>query len=138
MRKFLALAFFVPTMAVAAPPAGVTASGAWVRYLLPNIPAGAYLTLTNSSDMPATLVGASSPACATLMLHESMVMGGSSMMMEVSNALVPAHGSLTLGEGGYHLMCMSPKMAVGASVPVELNFADGSSLGVNALVKGAQ
>ena len=138
MRKILFLAAaLAPAAALAAPPAGVRVATPWARYLLPNIPAGIYLTLSNSSDAPATLVGASSPACGTLMLHESMVMGGSTMMMEVASALVPAHGSLAMAEGGYHLMCMNPKMTVGGKVPVVLDFADGSTLAVTAPVYGA-
>jgi len=139
MRLSLAavLALGLAAPALAAPPTGVSAQAPWFRYLLPNIPAGGYVVLNNTSDTPATLTGASSPACGTLMLHESMVMGGTSMMMAVQSAPVPAHGRLVMAEGGYHLMCMSPTMTVGAKVPVTLTFADGAALSFTAPVYGA-
>ncbi len=126
-----------PMLAEAAGPEGITVQNPRVRYLLPNLPAGVYLTLTNGSDIPAVLTGARSPACATLMLHESMDAGGTSMMMGVSSIPVPAHGSVALSEGGYHLMCMQPQMRVGGKVPITLEFQDGSLLTLTAPVYGA-
>jgi copper(I)-binding protein len=126
----------LPGLALAGAPAGVTAQNAWVRYLLPNLPAGAYLTLKNNGDTPAVLTGASSPACSMLMLHQSMDSSGTSMMMGVSAIPIPAHGALALTSGGYHLMCMDPKMRVGGQVPLTLEFQDGSTLPLNAQVYG--
>ena len=126
-----------PAAAFAAAPGGVTVQQPWVRYLLPSLPAGGYLVLVNNSDLPATLTGASSPGCASLMLHESMNMGGTAMMMPVQNVQVPAHGQAELVQGGYHLMCMSPKMKVGGTLAITLEFADGSTLDVSAPVYGA-
>ncbi|MBB5373828.1 copper chaperone PCu(A)C [Acidocella aromatica] len=126
----------LPGLALAGAPPGVTAQHAWVRYLLPNLPAGAYLTLTNNSDTPAILTGASSPACSMLMLHQSMDESGTSMMMGVSAIPVPAHGTLALSQGGYHLMCMDPKMRVGGQIPLALEFQDGTTLPLNAQVYG--
>lgn len=133
---WLGLLAALPGLAQAGAPAGVSVQQAWVRYLLPNIPAGAYFTLNNASDTPAVLTSASSPACATLMLHESTDMGGTAMMMAVQSAPVPAHGSLALVEGGYHLMCMGPKMKIGDKVQITLGFQDGASLTLSAPVYG--
>ncbi|MCB5945482.1 copper chaperone PCu(A)C [Acidocella sp. KAb 2-4] len=136
MRKTWLALGLLPALAWAGPPAGVSVQHPWVRYLLPNIPAGAYLTLTNNGDTQAVLTGAHSPACGMLMLHESVNSGGTSMMMAVSSLTVPAHGSIALAEGGYHLMCMQPKMRVGAEVPITLDFQDGTSLDLTAPVYG--
>ena len=139
MRGFFlaVLLGLLPMQAFAGSATDVTVQQQWVRYLLPSIPAGGYLVLVNNSNMPATLTGASSPACASLMLHESMNMGGTAMMMPVQNVQVPAHGQAELVQGGYHLMCMSPKMKVGGTVAITLEFADGSTLDVSAPVYGA-
>jgi len=139
MRGFFlaVLLGLLPMQAFAGSATDVTVQQQWVRYLLPNIPAGGYLVLVNNSNMPATLTGASSPACASLMLHESMNMGGTAMMMPVASVPVPAHGQAELVEGGYHLMCMGPKMKPGDKIAITLDFGDGTSVVVSAPVYGA-
>jgi hypothetical protein len=130
----LGFAFVAP--AFAAPP-GVTASKPWMRYLLPNLPAGGYLVLQNTSDTPAVITGASSPACGMLMLHQTEDTSGMAMMMSVPSVTVPAHGSVSFAPGGYHLMCMQPVMKPGTTVQVTLSFQDGSTLAVAMPVYGA-
>lgn len=95
------------------------------------------MVLVNNSDTPATLVKASSPDCSALMLHQSMNMGGTSVMMPVASIPVPAHGQAELAEGGYHLMCMNPKLKVGQVMAITLTFGDGSSRIIAAPVYGA-
>ncbi len=109
-------------------PANVHAANAWFRYLLPNLPAGGYITLTNSGDTTTRLVKASSPACGALMLHKSENDGGTSMMVMMKSITIPAHGQVSFAEGGYHLMCMQPKMKVGDKVSMVLGFDDGDNL----------
>lgn len=137
----LALLLAMPAAAAppgvrAAPPPGMSVQGAWMRYLLPGIPAGGYLVLRNGGTAPAVLTGASSPACGSLMLHESAEASGMAMMRTVPGIAVPAGGSVALAPGGYHLMCMAPKMKPGESVSVTLRFEDGSSLTVAMPVYG--
>ena len=132
----LGLMSLLPGLAMGASPTEVTVEKPWVRYLLPSTPAAIYLTLTNSTDAPAVLLGASSASCSSLMLHESMSMGGTTVMMEVSSIPVPAHGTVSLTEGSYHLMCMDPKMQVSGTIKMTLDFQDGSSLPVTAPVYG--
>lgn len=126
-----------PLPALAGGAADIQVQQGWVRYLLPNLPAGGYMVLVNNSNTPATLTGASSPACSSLLLHESMNMGGTAMMMPVANVPIPAHGQAELVQGGYHLMCADPKMKVGDRVPMTLTFGDGSSRIVSLPVYGA-
>jgi periplasmic copper chaperone A len=127
----------IPLPALAGQAGDVSVQQPWMRYLLPSVPAGGYLTLVNNSDNPATLTGASALNCAALMLHQSMNMGGTSMMMPVASVPVPAHGQAQLTEGGYHLMCMDPKMKVGEKIAVTLTFGDGSSRIIAMPVYGA-
>ena len=126
-------------MAVAAAPA-VTISHPWMRFLTPQIPAAGYFTLSNESAHPVTLTAAASPDCGQLMLHRSVAANGTARMEMVRSIVVPAHGAVTFSPGGYHLMCMSPAaaMAPGATVPVTLSFADGSSLPASFPVYGAK
>ncbi len=115
----------------------VTVAKPWMRYLLPNIPAGGYLTLNNEGSADAVLTGAASPACGMLMLHKSADESGMAMMMDVPHVIVPAHGSITFAPGGYHLMCEQPVMKIGETVAVTLRFQDGENLQVAMPVYGA-
>ncbi len=126
----------VPLLAQAGTPQ-LSVSKPWIRYLLPNIPAGGYMQLINNGNTDAVLTGAASPACGMLMLHQSQDNGGMAMMMDVPSVTVPAHGSLAFVPGGYHLMCMQPKMQVGSKVDVTLSFQDGSTLAVAMPIYGA-
>lgn len=112
--KILSVALLVslPVLGHAAGPPDVTASKPWIRYLLPNIPAGGYVVLTNTGDADAVLTAAASPACGMLMLHQSEDSSGMAMMMNVPSMTVPAHGSVSFTPGGYHLMCMQPNMHI--------------------------
>jgi copper(I)-binding protein len=117
----------LPLAATAGTP-NVGVSAPWFRYLLPNIPAGGYMVLQNTGDGDALLIGASSPDCSSLMLHKSEDTSGTAMMMAVQNVTVPAGGTVNFASGGYHLMCMQPKMHVGERVPVTLDFQDKANI----------
>jgi copper(I)-binding protein len=139
MRRFwlAGLLVLLPVRALASSAEDVSVQQPWIRYLLPSVPAGGYMVLVNRTDRPAALSGASSPDCSSLMLHQSMNMGGTSMMMPVASVPVPAHGQAELVEGGYHLMCMNPKMKVGSMAAITLTFGDGSSRIIAAPIYGA-
>ena len=107
--------------------------------IVPSRPAAGYFTVSNAGDSAIDLTGASSSACASLMLHRSVEENGIGKMMMVDKVPVPAKGSAAFAPGGYHLMCMSPSTAVtpGATVPVTLSFSNGKSRTVDFAVKGA-
>jgi periplasmic copper chaperone A len=115
----------------------VHAQNPWFRYLLPNLPAAGYMVLQNTGSGTAILTGASSPDCGSLMLHQSQEESGISSMKMVSDITVPAHDSVAFAAGGYHLMCMGPKLKVGQRMPFALHFKDGSVLLLIAPVYGA-
>ncbi|KRE88348.1 hypothetical protein ASG87_06950 [Frateuria sp. Soil773] len=119
--------------------ARVHASQAWIRVLPGDLPAGGYVTLANGGDEPATLNGAASTTYAEVMLHRSSRETGMSRMTMVDTLAIPAHGSVTLAPGGYHLMLMHATHPVkaGDTVKIELRFADGSALPVDFLARPA-
>ncbi len=139
MKRFAIAAAFLalPALAVAEP-ASVTAQKPWMRYLLPSIPAAGYMVLQNNGAADAVLTSAASPACGMLMLHQSRDESGTAMMTDVGAITIPAHDSITFAPGGYHLMCMAPRMKVGGAVDVVLTFQGGATLHVTAPVYGAQ
>jgi copper(I)-binding protein len=108
----------------------VHAGNAWIRVLPGDLPAGGYVTLRNDGDQAATLRGATSPRYGRIMLHKSSSETGMSRMVMIDALTVPAHGSVTLAPGGYHLMLMKATSPVtpGEQVELSLHFADGSTL----------
>ncbi len=125
--------------AVQAGEAGMGLSAPWFRLVMPSLPAAGYFTLSNPTGAAHTLVGAASPACGMLMLHQSIDQNGQERMVMVQSVAVPAHGKVSFAPGGYHLMCMSPsaEMRPGRSVPVTLRFADGGTLTATFPVRNA-
>jgi periplasmic copper chaperone A len=112
----------------------------WMRFTIKSRPAAGYFTLKNNGDAPVTLVGAASPDCGMLMLHQSKEVKGVEKMLPVKSITVQANGIEKFQPGGYHLMCMAPKPAlhVGATVPVTLKFVGGDEVTAQFPVKSAK
>lgn len=107
----------------------LTVSHAWIRVLPGTLPGAGYAVLGNNGTTPVSVVAATSPAYRRVMLHQSRIVNGQSRMVAVPRLTVPAHGSIRLAPGGYHLMMMHARHAVkpGQTVPVTLQLADGST-----------
>ena len=94
------------------PTAPITVTDAWARSSSATAgAAAAYATITNAGTTADALVGASSPAAASVEVHETMAMGSPSAsiggmmgMQPVARVEIPAGGSLELKPGGYHAM----------------------------------
>ena len=134
------VAFACLTMGATASQAasGVTVEKPWMRFIIKARPAGGYFTLHNGTSKAMQLIGASSPACGMVMLHQTKNENGIEKMLPVKGVTVPAHGMIKFQPGGYHLMCMKPKdtMVVGHKVPVTLKFAGGGAVTAPFPVKG--
>lgn len=117
----------------------ILASHAWIRVLPGDLPAGAYVTLENSSDQPAALSGATSTAYAEVMLHQSSNEGGVSRMAMLHSLAIPAHGKAVLAPASYHLMLMKAATPVkpGDIVKLNLTFTDGSTLATDFIARPA-
>lgn len=106
-------------------------------------PAGAptgigYMTIVNNGGTPDRLVSASSPLADHVEIHEMAVTNGIMTMHPVPGGLaIPAHGSVTLKPGSYHLMLIAPKQPykAGDEVPVTLTFEHAGSEQVSLAVK---
>ena len=132
-------ALFLIVLIGAVNAADLTITDAWIRALPAGDPSGGYFTLHNNGKKDVILTGAVSPACGMLMLHKSDNMGGMTGMQDVSEVPVPAGQSINFAPGGYHLMCMDAKPAIvpGASIPVTLEFKDGSRMTARFSVRNA-
>jgi copper(I)-binding protein len=118
--------------ALAATPT-VRVEQAWIRWLPANLPAAGYATIVNDGDGVARLTEVSSPDYGSVMLHRSRLAQGDSTMEMVEHLDIPAHGSVKLAPGGYHLMLshVTRPLKPGDKVPMRLRFADGSVLQVD-------
>ncbi len=128
-----------PAMHAQAAQSDLAINNAWIRFIIASRPAAGYFTLTNSGARPHELVGASSPDCKSVMLHQSVNVNGVESMHMIPSVTVPAHGSVEFAPGGYHLMCMAPApdMKVGGTASVTLDFKDGTTLSAAFEVRGA-
>jgi hypothetical protein len=97
------------------------------------------VTLYNEGDQAVALTGAGSTRYAHVMLHQSTTAGGMGRMSMVERLAIPPHGSVALAPGGYHLMLMQAGATVspGDTVPLMLDFDDGSRLPVAFLARPA-
>lgn len=124
----------------------ITVTDARIRVTSPDQPAGGYLVIANASGDADAMTGVSSPAFASVQLHETVTMtaepgdsgGGMMGMQPVTEILVPANGSVALEPGGYHLMLMQPTgtLAVGDTIELTLTFRNASPISVSATVEG--
>jgi copper(I)-binding protein len=97
----------------------------WVRATPKGADVGAgYLTIRNNGAAPDRLTGGSADF-ASVEVHEMKTEAGVMKMQEVKNGLaVPAHASVGLAPGGYHLMFnhLTHPLTKGDAVKATLNF----------------
>ena len=137
MKRLSLMALLAMTVSASAAPLEIT--GAWFRALPGKLPAGGYFTAQNTSTHDIAITGARSDGCGMLMIHQSRTAGGMSGMDMVDKVEVPAGGKIAFAPGGYHLMCTdpTPRMKIGARVPVLLDLSDGTAVAVAFAVRGA-
>ena len=111
----------------------LTMTDTWVKAAESGMTA-AFGELTNDSDATITITAAHSDAATMVELHEVV----DEAMRQVDGGLVvPAHGSLTLEPGGFHLMFMgvTEPVAAGDEVEITLTLDDGSEFVFTAVAK---
>ena len=115
----------------------LTASDAWVRAVPGSDIAAAYLSLSNSGPAPMTIIGVSSPAAASAMIHETSAQEGQSRMRPRAQLIVPAGQTIRFEPGGLHIMLHELKQPVqpGQSVGLIFQLAGGGTLQVAAVVR---
>ena len=127
---FLALALFAaagaaPAFAQEAKANDIVIEKPWARATPKSADVGAgYLTIRNNAAAADRLTGASSDF-ASVEVHEMKMEGGVMKMMETKNSLnVPAHSSVGLAPGGYHLMFthLTHPLTKGETIKATLNF----------------
>ena len=71
------------------------------------------------------------------MLHQTVSNGSTQQMTMVDKLTIPAHGSVAIVPGGYHLMLEQPQHAIkpGDTVHLQLQFSNGEKLDTAFAVK---
>ncbi len=135
----LGLAFFSSVASADEAKVGAIAVvDAWSR-ATPARAGGVFVTLRNDGAADDTLIGVSSDIAKMAGLHESKQENGVMQMRQVDGIDVPAHGSVALKPGGYHIMLMglAKPLAAGETFPVTLTFAKAGAISVTVAVKVA-
>ncbi|WP_219211374.1 copper chaperone PCu(A)C [Variovorax boronicumulans] len=139
-RAATCMAFAACASAWAQTAAPVDVQDAWVRAAVPGQSGtGAFMKLTAHEGLK--LVGASTPAAGVAEVHEMKMEGDTMRMRGVSSVELPAHRTVELKPGGYHLMLMDLKQPIvkDATLPLTLQFEDAkgakSSLALNVPVR---
>ena len=97
-----------------------------------------YLTIHNKGAAPDRLTGGSADF-ATVEIHEMKSENGVMQMRELKDGLdIPAHGSVGLTPGGYHLMFthLTHPLTKGETVKATLNFEHAGPVDVEFKVMG--
>jgi len=139
MRRFSAIVM-VAALSACAPKGEVSASNGWVRLPAVASQPGAAYFIVNGGATPDTLLAVSSPAALKAELHESMKGEHGMMAMQpLKDVAVPAGARLEFAPGGRHVMLFSigPAVKAGQKIPLQLSFASGKTVQIDAQVVGA-
>lgn len=123
-----------------------TASDVWIK-AVPELMDGMGMTglfgvFENSSDEDIAIMGGTADPALTLTkldAHEVIHNDAGEMVMQETKGgiVIPAHGSVTLKPGGYHVMFMDliKPIPAGSDVVATINFSNGTSLEVTAVAR---
>ncbi|WP_020677451.1 copper chaperone PCu(A)C [Geopsychrobacter electrodiphilus] len=116
----------------------ILVSHAWIRAMPPSMKnTAAYLTIENKTKTELVLQSVTTTASKIVEIHQ-MAMDGDMMKMKMVDALhIPTGGRLELSPNGFHLMIIDlhRPLVEGETLPLVLNFKDGTTLTVNAVVR---
>jgi copper(I)-binding protein len=108
----------------------------WVNLPIFDEPAPAYFMIQNRGDKPRKLLGANSPRCEKIEIHRAVVKDGAMTSEALDEWEIPAGGAVAFMPRGLFLMLSGAKdLAEGEMIPIELEFADGEKLQIDAVVR---
>ena len=140
----VALAFAAPVgaedMAHKTMVGGLMIENVFSRETLPNQPvAGAFMTVTNTTDAADRLLGAASTVAGRVEIHEMALQGDVMKMRALEAGLdVPAGETVELKPGGFHVMMfdLSDALKEGDTIDLTLEFANAGKVAVPVTVYG--
>jgi len=128
-----------PSLAAEFKSGDISIENPWTRATPKGAEVGAgYLTVHNNGAAPERLTGGSADF-ASVEVHEMKTENGVMKMREMKDGLaIPAHGTVRLAPGGYHLMFthLTKPLMKGEKVKATLNFEHAPPLPVEFTVEG--
>jgi copper(I)-binding protein len=134
----LALMLLLAAAAAVAGTSPVRANDPWIAEAPPVAGVAAlYMEIRNATDRPVRLTGAISPRFRKIEMHESTVRDGMASMRRLDGIDIGAGESVSFAPGGRHFMLFgeAPLPRAGESVPISLQFADGTALELSVPVR---
>jgi copper(I)-binding protein len=117
---------------------GITVQNAWIRGIPPSAKTtAAFMSIHNTGSDDAVLKSADCDVAEIIQIHTMEQVGEIMKMKEVSELRIPANGQAILAPKGYHLMLIGLTRPVkeGETILLSLNFTDGATVAVDAVVK---
>jgi copper(I)-binding protein len=136
MKRIAVVAALALAIGSCSTPQEVVVDEVWSLPVPPVSPASAiFFNITNGLDSPVTLVGASSPACDRMELHEtSLDDAGVMAMRPIAEIRLGPGESRELVPGATHLMCIEPKVFTG-SFEVTLDLTNAAAMTVSVAIE---
>lgn len=141
LNRFLAL---IAAAMLAAPLAAqeyrlgdITITRPWSRPTFVGPVGVGYLSIVNNGKVADALVGASSPAAASVQIHQSITVDNMARMRPLSAVEIAPGATVNIEPGGIHLMLMGLKapLQAGQSVPLTLEFRTAGKITVELSVE---
>ena len=117
---------------------GIQVDDAWIRGIPPSAKTtAAFMTINNTGSDEMVLKSATCEIAETVQIHTMEQVGEIMKMKELSELSVPANGQTVLAPKGYHIMLIGllRPISEGEAIPLSLNFADGTKVSVDAVVR---
>ncbi len=137
MKRFIILFGLLLLMPIQAL-AEITVEEAWVRLPPPVADtAAAYMKIENHGDKDVEITAIETDVAASPEFHSMEMHDGMMHMQKMEKVTVPAHGGISFGPGGNHLMLigLTRLLKTGEHLMITLKTSDGESVMVHAEVK---
>lgn len=117
---------------------GILVKDAWIRGVPPSATTtAAFMTIQNTGLDEMVMTSAACEIAEMVQIHTMEQVGEIMKMKELSELSVPANGQTVLAPKGYHIMLIGllRPISEGEAIPLSLNFADGTKVSVDAVVR---
>jgi len=117
---------------------GILVNDAWIRGIPPSATTtAAFMTIQNTGPDEMVLKSAACEIAESVQIHTMEQVGEIMKMKEISELRIPANEQVALAPRGYHIMLIGLHRAIveGETITLSLNFVDGTTVSVDAVVR---